>query len=247
MTNSSSKTSACFTSSVYQLTPRSAFHSKVPILPSNSIQKFSILWIDCVRTMKLFQNFEKLLKFAVARDEKTTLLSILLPQLCLAFGMLSTSLFLLFEADGFAEYSEAFFPFVTCVTNLYGITILIGYGPQIFALIDHLEIIVKERKRKVSFFIMPLTEKWFNMTKTEVFAFTLYNRVAEVKSNVWENECNNWKMDELHSIFYDDCTPNDIVAIFYGHRFYVLQNGHGPWFILYPISCMVLKLNAFFP
>lgn len=117
--------------------------------------------------MKLFQNFEKFLIFAVkrakiaklnARLAKPSVLNIvgaqtqkfalknLPPYICFGYGVVMTLVFLIYEAQEFVEYSESFYPFVTSLLNLCNITVMIWNGAELFRLIDHLECETQKRK-----------------------------------------------------------------------------------------------------
>lgn len=117
--------------------------------------------------VKLFQNFEKFLTFAVSRVKKvqqnsrlaiaedldTTLaqtekfaLKNLPPYIWLVLGVAMTLTFLIIEAQEFVEYSESFYPFVTALLNLCNISVMIRNGAKLFRLIDHLESETGNRK-----------------------------------------------------------------------------------------------------
>lgn len=117
--------------------------------------------------VKLFQNFEKFLTFAVSRVKKvqqnsrlaiaedldTTqaqtekfALKNLPPYIWLVLGVAMTLTFLIIEAQEFVEYSESFYPFVTALLNLCNISVMIRNGAKLFRLIDHLESETGNRK-----------------------------------------------------------------------------------------------------
>lgn len=123
--------------------------------------------------MKLFQNFEKLLSFAVARAEvantngvvpfkpilpksvetKPFSLNNFIPYIPFGYGVMLTLIFLLFIAEEFVEYSESFYPFATSLLNLCNITVLILNGSKIFELINHIESTVEKRKLSRRYYV----------------------------------------------------------------------------------------------
>lgn len=127
--------------------------------------------------MKLFQNFEKFLIFAVSRAKKVKLnarlttnqasdldtnqvktqkfgLKNLPPYIWLVLGVAMTLTFLIFEAQEFVEYSESFYPFVTALLNLCNISVMIRNGAKLFQLIDHLERETQKRKIHFDYFLL---------------------------------------------------------------------------------------------
>lgn len=112
-----------------------------------------IIWKS--KAMKLFQNFQKVLSFLVVRantKKQSKAIEIqplkmenLLPHISFAAGLILTSVFLLFRAEKFVEYSETFYPFVTLLANLACVSILLWNATKLFKLIDDLEETTDER------------------------------------------------------------------------------------------------------
>lgn len=119
--------------------------------------------------MKTFERFEAVFAFAVARaklaktlptshsdvdppvpDSKSVPIHFtienLVPWLSFAFGIILSTVFILFEAETFQDYTECLYPLVTTMVNFGHFTALAWNGAHIFQLIDSFESMIESRK-----------------------------------------------------------------------------------------------------
>lgn len=101
--------------------------------------------------MNIFQTLQKLFAFAVVGDcppthKNSFQLRNLSVFLSLLIGSILSAAFLLFGAKTFHEYSEAFYPTATAVSNTINFMIIAWKIPKIVELIGNFEDAIKIRK-----------------------------------------------------------------------------------------------------
>lgn len=100
--------------------------------------------------MKIFQRLQELLTFTVSRA-KIPYLSLKRNSITIlkVFGAIILLMFLSFEAEAFAEFSEGTYAFTTTIISAAFVQIFHWNETEIFQLIDNFENTIKKRKLNV--------------------------------------------------------------------------------------------------